>query len=146
LDVALSKRLMSLWERRLAVAKASGDRDTYHREIAQFGWWFCSEKFPEEWAVQQLQAALDFAGHAEPDHAIYEKLATMCVRLPSEAVSLLAKLVVTTNPWQIGAHEKEVRTVIEAAIRSGGSAKEAALKLVNALGIRGILTFLDLLG
>jgi hypothetical protein len=146
LDVALNIRLMSLWERRLSIAKASGDRDTYHREIAQFGWWFCSEKFPEEWAVQQLQAALDFAGHAEPDHAIYEKIATMCVRLPNECVSLLTKLVVMTNPWQIGAHEKEVRRVLEAAVRSGGTAKETALKLVNALGIRGILTFLDLLG
>ena len=115
-------------------------------EIAQFGWWFWSGKFPEEWAIQQLEAAIDFAGHAEPDHLIYEKLATLCGRLPGEAVSSVAKLLATTGPWQISAHEKDVRKVLEAAVRSGGSAKDAALKLVNALGARGILNFRDLLG
>ncbi len=146
LDAALSKRLMSLWEGRLYIAKAPGDRDAYHGEIAQFGWWFCSGKFPEGWAIQQLEAAIDFAGHAEPDHLIYEKLATLCGRLPGEAVSSVAKLLATTGPWQISAHEKDVRKVLEAAVRSGGSAKDAALKLVNALGARGILNFRDLLG
>jgi len=146
LDAALKKRLMSLWERCLSTAEESGDRDSYRREIAQFGWWFCSEKLPEEWAIEQLQAALDFAGRAEPDHLIYEKLATMCLRLPGDSVNLLAKLVAMTSPWQIGAHEKDVWKVLETAVDSGGSAKDEALKLVNALGARGILNFRDLLG
>jgi hypothetical protein len=144
LDTALSKRLMSLWERRLSVAKDSGDRDAYHREIAQFGWWFCSEKFPEEWSIRQLQPALDFAGHAEPDHLIYAKLAEVCVRLPGESVSSVAKLLAKAGPWQISAHEKDVRKVLETAVGSGGSAKDEALKLVNVLGARGILVFRDL--
>ena len=142
----LKKRLMSLWEQSLIIAKASGDRDAYHGEIAQFGWWFCSEKFPEEWAIEQLQAAIDFAGHAEPDHLIYEKLATLCVRSPGESVRSVAKLLATAGPWRIWAHEKDVRKVLEAAVGSGGSAKDEALKLVNALGARGILNFRDLLG
>jgi hypothetical protein len=145
LDTALSKRLMSLWEHRLSIAKASGDRDAYAGEIAQFGWWFCSEKFQERWAVQQLQAAIDFAGRAEPDQLIYEKLASLCVRWPSESVSSIAKLLATTGPWQISAHERDVRTVLEAALGSGRSAKDVALKLINALGARGILNFRDLL-
>ncbi|MGD1028936.1 hypothetical protein [Candidatus Binatus soli] len=144
LDVALSKRLMSLWERRLSIAQASGNRDAYHGEIGQFGWWFCSEKFPEGWAIRQLQGAIDFAGHAEPDHLIYEKLAALCVRLPGESVSSLAKLLATASPWQISAHEKDVRKVLEAAVGSGGSARDEAVKLVHALGARGILNFRDL--
>jgi hypothetical protein len=68
LNAATAERLQRLWERRLSVAKASADRGHYRDEMAKFGWWFCSRKFEGAWAIQQLESALEIAGHAEPEH------------------------------------------------------------------------------
>jgi hypothetical protein len=144
LDAATAERLQRLWERRLSVAQASQDRGLYRDETAKFGWWFCSRKFAGDWAIQQLESALEIAGHAEPEHEIYEQLAAAAPQRPNESVRCLERMVLGTNDlWQISTYEKDIRTVLKAAVDSASDAAAIARNLANALGRRGLLQFRD---
>jgi len=147
LDAATAERLQRLWERRLSIAQASEDRGLYRDEIAKFGWWFCSRKFAEDWAIQQLQSALEIAGHAEPEHEVYEQLAAAAPQRPNESVRCLERMVLNTldtnDLWRISAYEKNIRTVLRAAVDSARDAAAIARNLANALGRRGLLQFRD---
>ena len=61
LEPTLVERLTKLWERRLAVAQAAGSRESFVDEIAEFGWWFASGKFDDDWAIHQLRQVLEFS-------------------------------------------------------------------------------------
>lgn len=141
LEAELLARLRSLWERRLSVARAADSLGDYAAEIAQFGWWFCSGKFSEDWALEQLESALEFAGYVDPDQLVFAGLAEASKRKPLESVRCLEKVIAKANLWQLSAYDKDIRQVLTAAMHSGADAMALATGLINALGRRGMLQF-----
>jgi hypothetical protein len=133
LDSELLTRLRNLWAWRLSIAEESGAPEDYAAEIAQFGWWFCSKKFPLDWAMEQLWSALGFAGYADPDHLLF--------KVPVEASSVarlgtalcLEKLVVKANMWELSAYEKDLRQILCVAKAAGGEAAIVMNRIVNTL-------------
>ncbi len=143
-DEPLLSRLRTLWTSRLSVARAADRLEDYAAEIAQFGWWFCSEKFSDDWAFEQLAAALDFASYIDPDHLIFPALAKASTRKPLNSVQCLERLITNSRHWHLVAHEKELRQVLSAAKNVGGEAAEVMNRVVNALARAGMLQFRDL--
>jgi hypothetical protein len=58
LPAGIVEQSQRLWERRLDVAKQTATPDA-GVEVAEFGWWFGSAKFPVQWSMRQLDAALN---------------------------------------------------------------------------------------
>lgn len=142
---AVLERFSALWEQRIEQARpAPGD---FADELANFGWWFVSQRFDEAWAIQRLEEALRLAKKAEPDDMIAERLAETAARRPREAVGCLAALVEADREgWGILGWEKHARVILATAMGSGdGVARETATALIHRLGALGRLSFRDLL-
>jgi hypothetical protein len=142
---AVLQRFSALWEWRIERARAAPSE--FVDELANFGWWFVSQRFDEAWAIQQLEEALRLAKKAEPDHMIAETMAEMAARRPREAVGCLAALVAADREgWGILGRETQARAILAAAMTSGdGAARDAAIALIHRLGALGRLGFRDLL-
>jgi hypothetical protein len=147
LQAATAERLKRLWEQRLSVAQASADKEQYQDEVAKFGWWFCSGRFPDDWSLQQLESALAIANTVEPDFEIYRRLAAVSSARPQQSVRCLERMVLNDKAfWQISAHATDIRKTLESALGSGGLAAGVARNIANVLGRRGIVQFRDLAG
>lgn len=140
----LLARLQALWESRVSAARAATEPADHVREIVQFGWWFCSGKFPEEWTLEQLESALTLAGHVTPDHFVLEALAGVAGRDPVHAVRCLEKMIDETDRLQLRVHEKEMRQILVEAKKAGGEARTILTHVVNALARIGMPQFRDL--
>ncbi len=57
LDRGVQKRLMDLWEYR--VAQGMEHVNASREELGGFGWWFASKKFPDDWAIRQLVTVIE---------------------------------------------------------------------------------------
>jgi hypothetical protein len=137
-------RLQDLWIKRLAAARAADTSEGCAAEIAQFGWWFCAKKFTDDWAFEQLEAALELSGYVDPDHLVFAALAEAAERKPLESVRCLEKLIAKANGWHFSAYEKDLRQVLVASKDAGGEAAVVVIRVVNALARRGMLKFRDL--
>lgn len=140
-------RLKALWTHRLDAARAAPSLSDFTEELANFGWWFASGKFDDDWALEQLRAGSDLVKKAEPDHLVAEKLAEIAPRKPLEVVQCLVSVVEGDREGcGIFGWIQEARTILETAIRSESlEAQETATNLVHRLGARGYLEFWDLL-
>lgn len=145
---AVIRRFTTLWERRIERARAAPAESA--DELANFGWWFVSQRFDEAWAIQRLEEALNLANKAESHYmsTVAEALAAIAARRPREAVRCLEKLIeADSEGWGILGSEDHARTILAAAMGSGDpEAREAATALIHRLGARGHLGFRDLLG
>lgn len=142
---AILARYRALWERRLAEARGT-DAARYAPEVAAFGWWFVSGKFPDDWGIGQLRTALDLVPRTEPDHLVIERLATMAATMPYEAVECLRLIIEgDTRNWGLTNRHEHIRNILIAALRGGEDAARIATALVNTLGSRGYLQYRDLL-
>jgi hypothetical protein len=137
-------RLKALWESRL---RATKHNQRPASELTEFGWWFVSDKFDEDWALGQLQNALRNAGKIEPDFMVAQKLAEIAKRMPSLSVECLELMVESDREgWGIHGWEHEAREVLEAALRSSDrSVAQKAETIIHRLGARGHMGFRELL-
>ncbi len=141
---AILERLRKLWEARLEYCR--GETPASHvKEVGAFGWWFASAKFDTDWALEQLQAALELSeGRIEPDFRVVERLAEIAGQYPQRAVNCLRRIVQRDKEgWAVRGWGDAARTVLAAALSSAES-HESAYDLVNELGARGYLEFRDL--
>jgi hypothetical protein len=138
-------RLKSYWERRLEAAKEAPDLCKF--EMAAFGHWFVSGKFEDDWAIQQLESALNIAGETYPDDVVVEQLATLALTTPLEAIHCLEAIVEGDKEgWLIYGWEDHARAILNTALQSiNKKAMVAAEDLVHYMGSRGYLKFRDLL-
>jgi hypothetical protein len=140
------ERLIVLWERRLADARASGSAASYAPELEAFGWWFASGKFDDEWALPQLAEALTYSGSAEVDHLVVERLAGLAAIKPAQVIRCLSLMVEGDKEgWRIPGWLEHARTILINALNSGDAAAgQAATNLAHRFGARGYLHFRDL--
>ena len=62
-DQAVLSRLARLWDKRLAAASPSADRD----ELVRFGEWFASGRFDDDWSLRQLARVITLTSDVKPD-------------------------------------------------------------------------------
>ncbi|TKJ41197.1 hypothetical protein CEE37_05900 [candidate division LCP-89 bacterium B3_LCP] len=140
-------RLQSLWEGRLAIAKGAEDKDQYKPEMKEFGWWFASGQFEDDWAFAQLKEAVKLAGRLDVDFLVVKHLVELVKTYPKKAIECLHTMIEADNEgWSILGSEKEAEIILKAAMEStDSSASQAAEDLIHYLGSRGYPKFRYLL-
>jgi hypothetical protein len=141
------ERLEALWDTRLNVARRSRDVSPFVEEMAHFGWWFASKKFPNDWAMSQLQEALKISKKSAPDHLVVERLAELAPAMPRQAVICLAMVIEGDKEgWGILGWSDEAHKVLSSALKSADeNARADARNLVHRLGALGHFDFRGLL-
>jgi hypothetical protein len=144
---SLTQRFTALWEYRLQCARSAPAESL--EELANFGWWFVSQRFEESWSLRQLEEVLALAKRVAPrlTMMISQTLASIAARRPREAVRCLDGLVQADREgWGILASEEEVRAILGTAMGSHDTeARRLATSLIHKLGRLGHLGFRDLL-
>jgi hypothetical protein len=138
---AVLSRLQTLWDWMTKSGSIIGTIGT--EASASFGWWFTSEKFPDEWTMPRLLAAVERAKIIEPDHMVAEKLVKVASKWPVESIRIFEALAKNDKEgWKISYWADEAMATIETALSSNSpEAKTAAVQLVNYLGSRGYVQF-----
>lgn len=143
---AILDRLKALWKKRLGEAQGAQDIQLFIPEMRSFGWWFVSDKFDDQWAIEQLVEALRCAQITDPNHLVVERLAVISKNMPFEAVQCLELIIRGDQEgWEIHGWIEEAKTILFHAIETGGETAELAKDLVHYLGSRGYLQFRPLL-
>jgi hypothetical protein len=144
LDPVIRKRLMDLWDYRLAhgLRHVNASRE----ELGGFGWWFASKKFPEEWSVRQLVTVVERFRNINPDFAVVERLAELAPSYPYEAVRCLGiTFEEDRDGWAIHGWAENPQTIIREALRGNEQSRAEAERVVNLLVSRGHRGFRELL-
>jgi hypothetical protein len=145
LPLHLQERLMTLWRDRLAKASRSPGYEA-QRELASFGWWLASKKFPDSWAVQQTVAVLDGFRKIEPDFAVVERLAELAPTYPFEAVHSLGIIFEEDREgWAIHGWGENPQIIIREALKRDERTRLEAERVVNLFVSRGHSGFRSLL-
>lgn len=141
------ERLRALAERRLDAARTAGGPTDFIYELANFGWWFASEKFNEDWALQTLLSVLRLTRKAAGEMEVVKLLAAKCVRYPIECVSCLRLMIEgDREKWLLLGVESDAMELLRQAM--GTTNPEAAMsarRLAEELIARGHFGFRALL-
>ncbi|OGP20082.1 MAG: hypothetical protein A2X90_03970 [Deltaproteobacteria bacterium GWA2_65_63] len=134
----------TLWD---AYWAGAGKQDAQQKPDAWlFGTWFSSGKFPEQWALEQLENYVNVTITPEPDHSIVEQLARVAQADIVRAVRILDRMVRGDREgWRIHGWLESARKILEMAMKAGGDARTHAAQVINYLGRRGHTGFGDLL-
>lgn len=131
------KRLAELWEYVVALVKKD---DSKKEALEDFGTWFASGKFDDDWSLDQLLDALKLAGSVDLDFAVLERLEKLVATHPAKAVSIIDAMVdgATRDRWAIGTWRDNAVSILRTAYSSTDPAtKQAAKALANKLVDRG---------
>jgi hypothetical protein len=145
IDPVILQRLQSLWAKRFQSIGTLAHTPADKKELAAFGWWFASRKFPDDWSLQQLLGVLKLCASIEPEHLVVEQLAELAVSYPRQAVESLALIVAGDKTWGVLGWIEHARKLLGQAINSDDqSARTQAIDLINQLGALGYSQFRDL--
>ena len=137
-------RLKRMFETRLAAARATPG--AHRKELEQFGSWFASGRFGDEWSLRQLVEVLRLVGSAEPDSLVMGQLVKLAGAYPVPVLECVRLMVESADEyWKIEARRAEIREIVRIARQQDKQTREAAETLVNILAARGHLDFRDLL-
>lgn len=133
-------RLQALWEwRRLMV---DGGEDP--AELAGFGWWFRSGKFPIRWAASQLAHAASLGVTFDGAGAIIEDLAVHAGEVTADAVTTLEAVTRGREPWEVHGVGQSAAPIIAAGLDSSDTeVRERADDILQTLGAQGHLSLHD---
>ncbi len=140
-------RLRDLIPRRLKEAQEAVSPETFTRELANFGYWFTSEKFEERWSMDMLLATLQLTKKTESEMDVVKLLAERCPRYPVECVTCLRLMVEGDRErWLLLGAEDDAKRVLRHAIDSNNAdAALSARRLTEHLIARGNFGFTSLL-
>ncbi len=139
------QRLKELWEYRLEQAKRSSSPAEFAEELSAFGWWFVSNKFEVNWAIEQLEESLHFAGQTKSDHMVLEQLANTAEIYPLESVKCLKMIAEKdTEGWRLYSSRDYIRQILQVALNAANARQETE-RVIHYLGSRGFLDYKDLL-
>lgn len=140
-------RLRNLVERRLEAARQAASSADFVRELANFGWWFASEKFDERWSLDTLLAVLQLTRKAEGEMDVVKLLAVRCARYPVGCVTCLRLMIEGDRErWLLLGIENDAMELLRQALRSNNpEAVVSARRLAEELIARGHFGFRALL-
>ncbi len=130
------KRLKELWEYRL---KTLQDNPDNVEELEQFGTWFASGTFSDEWSISTLKSSLELAHNADPDFMVLERLSELAPKFPLESMQCLKEMITGARErWSIDSWRENAMRVIKAGYDSNNaSAKQLAIDQANRLVAKG---------
>jgi hypothetical protein len=136
-------RLGKLVERRLEAARQAASPADFVHELANFGWWFASEKFDERWSLQTLLAVLQLTRKAEGEMDVVKLLAARCTRYPVECVTCLRLMIEGDRErWLLLGVESDAMELLRKALESNNpEAVRSARRLAEELIARGHFGF-----
>lgn len=137
-------RFKTLWEfywSNFGKEDAAGTTDRW-----LFGPWFASGKFPDTWALDQLEQFVEVSPVVEPDSEVVERLATMVTLDATKGVRILDRMIRGDREgWRVHGWMEDAKTILRVAMDSPGEAHNIANRLIDYLGRRGFTQFGDLL-
>ena len=141
------ERLKRLVEKRIEVARRAASPADFANELANFGWWFASEKFDERWSLEALLAVLRLTLKAEGEMDVVKLLAARCARYPVECVACLRLMIEGDRErWLLLGVENDAMELLRQALRSDNpDAAPSARRLAEELIARGHFGFRALL-
>jgi hypothetical protein len=141
----LQERLMNLWGYRFARASVAPVSEA-QRELASFGWWLASKKFPDPWSVHQALAVLDKFRKLDPDFAVVERLAEVAPQYAFEAAHALGIIFEEDREgWSIHGWGENPQVILREALKHDPRSRHEAERVVNLLVSRGHAGFRSLL-
>ncbi len=140
-------RLRNLWHTRLEHAKRAPTIAEFAGELGEFGGWYASGRFGEEWALEQLAEVLRLTGKVEPGREVARHLARTSEGLLGKALRCLEAMVKgDTEGWGILGWKDEASSLLRKCLESGDSdIRRQAQDFINWLGARGYRDFRGLL-
>jgi len=145
IDPDILERLRYLWKKRIDEAKQSSNTENYTEEISAFSWWFKSEKFDDEWSVEQLKEALAVMKKVDHrfEYQVMDCLIHLTSKMPVEVIECIS-LMVRKNDNYI--KENEIKSILQLIFQlDNEQAKEKAITLIHYLGNIGHWKFRELL-
>lgn len=137
-------RFRTLWE---IYWRESGKSDAAEKPGSWlFGPWFSCGRFPDGWAMEQLERFVEVSPIVEPDDAVVERLAALAETDIARAVRILGALVRgDTEGWRVYGWIDQAREILGKAMTNAGDARQNAIALIDYLGRRGYHQLGDLL-
>jgi len=141
------ERLRRLWPSRLETAGAAPDKSAFRLELSQFGWWFVSGRFADDWSIDQLLATLRITRKVEADLWVVERLRDLASAMPEKAIECVSLMVDGDEEgWGMLGWRDSAHKVIEAGVVSRDvGTRQVARALVHKLGGLGYFEFGKLL-
>ncbi len=139
------KRFQGLWE---LYWNDKGKKDAEEKpNICLFGTWFASGKFPDQWAMEQLEQFVEVVPLPKPDDAIVERLAKIAPTDIERVIRILDQMVHGDQEgWRVYGWFKFAKEILKQAMNTDGDARKQAEKLIDYLGRRGYTELGKLLG
>ena len=137
--------LQALWLRISGVVTKRND-PAARQALAPFGWWFASS-LPPYWTLPELISILAGGSGVDPQFLVLEKLATVGDSYPELSLRALESIVGREEQgWTLRTHEKDIRTVLTAALALEDEMLRArAEQLTHRLGRLGLQSLASLL-
>jgi len=141
IDPSVLNRFEMLWNKRYNRAVS----DDFGYEMAAFGTWFVTQKFPELWALEQLKRALESAPQIQLDHAVIETLSTISPRHLDLVLDCL-EMLLTKLEWGISVSESAIqKTLLDAFRLNEKPTLTKATEIANRLIAEGYSGYRELL-
>ncbi|MDK2899422.1 MAG: hypothetical protein PWQ10_609 [Patescibacteria group bacterium] len=143
-DEALT-RLKDLWEYLIATVKEDNSKK---EALEDFGTWFASGQFDDNWSLDQLLAALKIAGSVDLDFAVLERLEKLVSNHPVKAIGIVDAMVdgATRDRWAIGSWRDNAVSILKTAYQSDDdTVKQMVRELANKLVKKGYEEYRDVL-
>jgi hypothetical protein len=142
IDAEILNRLQTLWSTRLDRARRAASTDDFKEELAAFGWWFVSEKFDEEWALQQLREVLLLVQNVDADDFVVERLAALATKYPAMTVECLGLMIDGDKEgYGVELWKNPAQELLKSALGQEGdeSARREATVLINRISAKGAI-------
>jgi hypothetical protein len=149
LEPEVADRLKTLWQWRREIIDEKEPSASDEDETAAFAWWFESGKLDSEWALENLEWALQRAGARIDGYGIAQQLRVLADRLPGELHRILRcfelMIVNDGDHGHLFGWQAELRSVVELAIGSSDPAGNGlAHSIANRMVARGYLAYREL--
>jgi hypothetical protein len=142
--VEILSRFQELW---LTYWAGTGKADAREKPgESSFGDWFTSEKFPDQWALEQLERFQEIVPVPAPDYEIVERLANIAPTDPARSARILDKMVRSDKEgWRAAGWLESATKILKVSLAAGGEAETVALTTIDFLGRSGYVAVGELL-
>ncbi|UXR65923.1 hypothetical protein EZJ49_06645 [Bdellovibrio bacteriovorus] len=142
-DPNVVKRSISFWNFRVEECKKMKDPKD-RAELAEFGWWFKSAQFDDEWSLDQAITVLTLCNYITPDYMVMERLLDLAEKYPQKVAEVF-RLMVDCRVADYGFYGwlEKAKILLPKLLKT--EARETAIKTIHKLGAYGLNQFGSLL-
>lgn len=138
-DPDIVKRAISFWNFRVEECKKTKEpKDRI--ELAEFGWWFKSAQFDDEWSLDQAIVVLNLCHYITPDRMVMERLLDLADKYPQKVAEVF-RLMVDCRVADHGFYGwlEKAKILLPKLLKT--EARETTVKAIHKLGAYGLNQF-----